>query len=81
MGLLSGTWLSIGTVLHASTPGALSGGLGLLLVSSAGALLTVALAAVITKPLAGRCHPRTLRQMRWANTMLKTQSPRVLTSF
>lgn len=52
MGLLAGTWLSIGAVLHASTPGAVSGGLGLLLVSSAGALLTVALAAVVTKPLA-----------------------------
>ena len=52
MGLLAGTWLSIGTVLHASTPGAVSGGLGLLLISSAGALLTVALAAVVTKPLA-----------------------------
>jgi hypothetical protein len=30
--------------------------------------------------LAGNCHPRTLRQMRWANTMLKTQSPQALTS-
>jgi hypothetical protein len=30
--------------------------------------------------LAGSCHPRTLRQMRWANTMLKTQSPQALTS-
>jgi ferritin-like metal-binding protein YciE len=27
-----------------------------------------------------RCHPETLRQMRWANTMLKTLSPQVLTS-
>jgi succinate-acetate transporter protein len=52
MGLLAGTWLSIGAVLRASTPGAVSGGLGLLLVSSAGALLTVALAAVVTKPMA-----------------------------
>jgi len=30
--------------------------------------------------LTGRCHPRTLRQLRWANTMLKTQSPQALTS-
>jgi len=30
--------------------------------------------------LAERCHPRTLRQMRWANAMLKTLSPQVLTS-
>ncbi len=30
--------------------------------------------------LAGYCHPRTLRQMRWANTMLKTQSPQALTN-
>jgi hypothetical protein len=30
--------------------------------------------------LAGRCHPRTLRQIRWANTMLKTQSPQALIS-
>jgi hypothetical protein len=52
MGLLAGTWLSIGAVLYASTLGALSRGLGLLPVSSAGALLTVALAAIMTKPLA-----------------------------
>jgi hypothetical protein len=25
-----------------------------------------------------RCHPQTLRQMRWANTMLKTLTPQVL---
>jgi hypothetical protein len=30
--------------------------------------------------LTSRCHPRTLRQMRWANTMLKTQSPQALTT-
>ena len=30
--------------------------------------------------VAQHCHPRTLRQMRWANTMLKTQSPQILTS-
>lgn len=26
------------------------------------------------------CHPRTLRQVRWANTMIKTLSPQALTS-
>jgi hypothetical protein len=26
------------------------------------------------------CHPQTLRQIRWANTMLKTLSPQVLSS-
>ena len=30
--------------------------------------------------LAGRCHPRTLRQLRWANTMIKTQTPQILAS-
>ena len=30
--------------------------------------------------VAQHCHSRTLRQMRWANTMLKTQSPQILTS-
>ncbi|CAM3314637.1 hypothetical protein BST27_26715 [Mycobacterium intermedium] len=30
--------------------------------------------------LASRCHPQTLRQMRWANAMLKELSPQVLTS-
>jgi hypothetical protein len=30
--------------------------------------------------LATRCHPQTLRQVRWANTMLKIQSPQVLAS-
>lgn len=28
--------------------------------------------------LASRCHPQTLRQMRWANTMLKELSPQTL---
>jgi hypothetical protein len=28
--------------------------------------------------LSKRCHPQTLRQMRWANTMLKTLSPQIL---
>jgi hypothetical protein len=28
--------------------------------------------------LASRCHPDTLRQMRWANTMLKSLSPQTL---
>ncbi|MFE9777483.1 hypothetical protein ACFYPA_04920 [Streptomyces sp. NPDC005775] len=30
--------------------------------------------------LATACHPQTLRQMRWANTMIKNLSPQVLTS-
>lgn len=30
--------------------------------------------------LASACHPRTLRQMRWTNTMIKNLSPHVLTS-
>jgi hypothetical protein len=27
-----------------------------------------------------RCHPRTLRQMKWTNAMLKALSPQVLAS-
>jgi hypothetical protein len=30
--------------------------------------------------LATRCHPQTLRQLRWANTMIKTQAPQILAS-
>jgi hypothetical protein len=30
--------------------------------------------------LTARCHPQTLRQIRWANTMIKTLSPQVLSS-
>ncbi|MFC7967016.1 hypothetical protein [Streptomyces cinereoruber] len=30
--------------------------------------------------LASFCHPRTLRQMRWTNTMIKNLSPQLLTS-
>jgi hypothetical protein len=30
--------------------------------------------------LAQRCHPQTLRQLKWTNAMLKTLSPQVLTS-
>jgi hypothetical protein len=30
--------------------------------------------------LSEECHPQTLRQIRWANTMLKTLSPQVLAS-
>jgi hypothetical protein len=30
--------------------------------------------------LATDCHPQTLRQIRWANTMIKTLSPQALTS-
>ncbi|PZT70256.1 hypothetical protein DN402_32455 [Streptomyces sp. SW4] len=29
--------------------------------------------------LASDCHPRTLRQMRWTNTMIKNLSPQILT--
>ncbi|MEV5642056.1 hypothetical protein AB0L67_18075 [Streptomyces flaveolus] len=28
--------------------------------------------------LASACHPRTLRQMRWTNTMIKNLSPQIL---
>ncbi|MCL7369523.1 MULTISPECIES: hypothetical protein [Streptomyces] len=30
--------------------------------------------------LVSSCHPRTLRQMRWTNTMVKNLSPQILTS-
>ena len=30
--------------------------------------------------LASSCHPQTLRQIRWANTMIKTLSPQVLSN-
>ncbi|MGI5405058.1 hypothetical protein ACQEVG_37610 [Streptomyces sp. CA-135486] len=30
--------------------------------------------------LTSACHPRTLRQMRWTNTMIKNLSPQILTS-
>jgi hypothetical protein len=30
--------------------------------------------------LSSRCHPETLRQMRWANAMLKELSPQILTN-
>ena len=30
--------------------------------------------------LASSCHPQTLRQMRWTNTMVKTLSPQLLSS-
>jgi hypothetical protein len=30
--------------------------------------------------MTSRCHPETLRQMRWANAMLKELSPQILTS-
>ncbi|MDQ0383084.1 hypothetical protein [Amycolatopsis thermophila] len=30
--------------------------------------------------LAGRCHPQTLRQLKWSNAMLKQLSPQILTS-
>ncbi|MGW2615773.1 hypothetical protein [Streptomyces sp. NPDC001500] len=30
--------------------------------------------------LVSRCHPRTLRQMRWTNAMIKNLAPQILTS-
>jgi len=30
--------------------------------------------------LTGRCHPQTIRQMQWANAMLKSLSPQILAS-
>ncbi len=30
--------------------------------------------------LASDCHPRTLRQMRWTNTMIKNVAPQILSS-
>ena len=30
--------------------------------------------------LASACHPQTLRQLRWTNTMIKTLSPQILSS-
>ncbi|MFF4345477.1 hypothetical protein ACFY00_36905 [Kitasatospora sp. NPDC001540] len=30
--------------------------------------------------LASRCHPQTLRQMRWTNTLIKTLAPQLLTA-
>jgi hypothetical protein len=30
--------------------------------------------------LTSDCHPETLRQVRWANTMIKNLSPQILTS-
>ncbi|MET7362450.1 hypothetical protein ABZS76_29035 [Streptomyces sp. NPDC005562] len=30
--------------------------------------------------LASECHPQTLRQMRWTNTLIKTLSPQILSS-
>jgi hypothetical protein len=51
MGLLFGTWLTTGLVLAFSTPGSVSGGLGLLLIASAATLLVPVLVAVANKPL------------------------------
>jgi ERCC4-related helicase len=30
--------------------------------------------------LTERCHPQNLRQLRWANTMIKVQTPQILNS-
>jgi hypothetical protein len=51
MGLLTGSWLAVGQVTVTARPGATSGGLGLLLVGSATALLVPAMAAATSKPL------------------------------
>lgn len=51
MGLLFGTWLTTGLVLALSTPGSISGGLGLLLIGSAAALLVPVLVGLAGKPL------------------------------
>ncbi|MFI8868871.1 hypothetical protein OG893_34005 [Streptomyces sp. NBC_01696] len=39
-----------------------------------------ATAAADLLALASSCHPQTLRQMHWTNTMIKTLSPQVLSS-
>jgi len=51
MGLLFGTWLTTGLVLVFSSPGSVSGGLGLLLIASATALLVPVLVGIAGKPL------------------------------
>ena len=53
MGLQAGGWLAIGLITHASPPGRVSGGLGLILLGAGTALLVPALTAAQTKPLAG----------------------------
>jgi succinate-acetate transporter protein len=51
MGLLTGTWFAIGLVLLGSKPGQVSGGLGLLLLGSALALLVPVAVAAAAKPI------------------------------
>lgn len=51
MGVLFAAWLASGLSLLASPPGSHSGGLGLLLVAAAGALVVPILVAASTKPL------------------------------
>jgi len=51
MGLLFAAWLASGVSMLASIPGERSGGLGLLLVAAAGALLVPVAVALSTKPL------------------------------
>ena len=51
LAVLSGTWLATGLVTLTSPPGRISGGLGLLLVSAAGALVVPAVVAAASKPL------------------------------
>jgi uncharacterized protein len=54
MGPLTGSWLAIGLVTVTAKPGAVSGGLGLLLLGSAAALLVPAIAAAGTSRLPPR---------------------------
>lgn len=52
MAVLTGTWFAVGVVLRTSPPGQVSGALGLLLIASASALITIAATAILTKPVA-----------------------------
>jgi hypothetical protein len=51
MGVLFGTWLTTGLVLVFSSPGSISGGLGLLLIAPAAALLVPVLVGLAGRPL------------------------------
>ena len=51
LGLLFGTWLATGLILVLAVPGSISGGLGLLLVASAAALMVPVLVGLASKPL------------------------------
>lgn len=51
LAVLSGTWLAVGLVTLTSAPGSTSGGLGMLLIAAAGALLIPVAVAASSKPL------------------------------